>query len=282
MSSGPTLAPPSGGARSEEGDAQRSSGAGSGLDPRLRARRIAVRRDEGRRRLRRLVALGVIAGGVASVVGAVLSPLFDVDQVSVVGAERAGVDEVLVASGVERGAALAFVSSERVAMQVEALPWVDSASVRRRWPGSVVVVVTERTPLVAYADGRGRWALVDGVGRVLERVAEVEPGVPVVGATVVRSDPGDVMGAEAGPVLAVLQALPSRVRARVLTLEERGSDIVAEVRLDGGALAELTFAVLGDVDAVASALTTLLDSVDHGRIGAIDLRVPEAPVLTGP
>ena len=56
------------------------------IDPRLRARRIEVRRVEGRRRLQRLVDMGLLAMVVAAFLGALWTPLLDVDEVRVEGA----------------------------------------------------------------------------------------------------------------------------------------------------------------------------------------------------
>ena len=56
--------------------------------PRFRERRIKVRRDEGRRRLRRLVILALVMAAVLGGLGATRSVLLDVDDVAVAGGAR--------------------------------------------------------------------------------------------------------------------------------------------------------------------------------------------------
>src|SRR5690606_28763699 len=73
------------------------------IDPRLRARRTAVRRDEGRRRLRRLVGLVAVCAILAGGYLITRSPLLDVDQVRVEGAHRTGAEQLLDATGLRTG-----------------------------------------------------------------------------------------------------------------------------------------------------------------------------------
>ena len=58
------------------------------IDPRIQARRIEVQRGVGRRRLQRLVDVGLVLAVAAGFALALRSPLLDVDAVRVAGAER--------------------------------------------------------------------------------------------------------------------------------------------------------------------------------------------------
>src|SRR5690242_1197549 len=115
------------------------SGAGARIDPRIRERRIVVQREAGRRRLR----VPLVLMSVVSVFGlaylAVSSPLFDVDRVEVRGAHHLRVADVRAAAHVGHHRALLFVDVAAVARRVERLPWVEHATVRRAWPGTLRV-----------------------------------------------------------------------------------------------------------------------------------------------
>ncbi len=73
------------------------------MDPRFRRRRVEVRRQEGRRRLR--VVVGVAAVAVTGFGGwaATASPLLDLDRIVVEGAVHTEPAEARFASGLRRG-----------------------------------------------------------------------------------------------------------------------------------------------------------------------------------
>jgi cell division protein FtsQ len=63
--------------------------------------------------------------------------------------------------------------------QVEAIPWVRSASLARAYPHRLAVHVVERVP-VAFANVAGRLKVVDGDGLFLEKPERAEFDFPVV------------------------------------------------------------------------------------------------------
>lgn len=69
------------------------------------------------------------------------------------------------------------VDVEAVRRAVEAEPWVAQAQVRRDWPDSLQVTVTERRPVAVWGDG----ALLDAEGRSFRPAAGPLPeGLPVL------------------------------------------------------------------------------------------------------
>src|SRR5688572_1609136 len=112
------------------------------IDPRIRARRIEVQRDAGRRRLRRLADVGLVLAVAVAFLGALRSPLLDVEAVRVSGADRTGAEAVVTASGIARGDQLADVSLGSAGSQVAALPWVGEVRVHRSLGGTIEIAVT--------------------------------------------------------------------------------------------------------------------------------------------
>ena len=247
------------------------------IDPRIRQRRIAVRRDEGRRRLRVLVI-------AASTVGAVLlgwvvtrSPVLDVDRLRVVGARQATPASVLAALDVGRGDALLDVDEEGAARRVERLPWVDDADVRREWPGTVVVTVTERRPAASVRARGGGWMLVDASGRLLARRPLPQEGLPAIEGGTWADDPGGDLGAPARAALRVANAIPAeRVPAVPVVAVLDGGEL--ELRLAPSGVARLGSA--DQLEAKLLAVFTVLDRVDLRGLERLDVRVPSAPVVT--
>jgi cell division protein FtsQ len=250
--------------------------AAGAIDPRLRARRISVRRDEGRRRLRRLAVLGGALAVLLVGLAAVRSPLLDVDRIEVVGANHTPVDAVRTASGVRRHAAMTDVDLSRARTGVAALPWVRSVGVTRHWPGTVRVTVTERTPVGTIAAAQGGYMLIDGDGRVLEPVAEPPPGLAVLDGVGTAGAPGTTLDASAGDALTVLKALPPSLAAQTAAVVISPSGPTVQLVARG----EIRLGSIDDLGAKLVAAQTVLDQVDLERLCAVDVRVPAAPTLT--
>lgn len=246
------------------------------MDPRIRDRRVAVLRDAGRRRLRLLLlALGVVAV-VAIAFGLTRSPVFDVDEVRVLGATRTAAADIERAGGLAGGPQLADVEPAVVAERLARLPWVQEAKVVRHWPGTVEVTLVERTPLATVPAAAGGWAVVDDTGRVLETTPEPQPGMVQVNAAVAPA-PGEQVSRSTLGALGVLDALPTSLIELVngLTVYEDG---VIDVHARG-----LPIIHFGPPTAVRSklvALTTLVARTNLKGVKSIDVRVPTAPVLT--
>lgn len=254
------------------------------VDPRLRARRREVRRETGRRRLRRVQAgLGTVAVGAAGWCLA-LSPLLDVDRVRVRGAEMSGFDAVEEAAGIDRGEAMLTLKLSRVATAIEALPWVATATVARHWPGEVGVTVAERRPLAMVAGSDGGWVVVDGDGRQLTLADDgAFPDLARIVGLALEPEPGATLGDGAAAALELTRLLPAAlpgVAARVAVTEgglelslpqEAGEETL--VRFGGSSLlADKVEALEALVD--ADVLTTSPSPL------VVDVRVPNAPVLT--
>lgn len=246
------------------------------IDPRIRARRIEVRRGQGRRRLQRLVDLGLLVAVGAGFALALRSPLLDVDRVRVDGAERTDDQQVLAAAGVEAGQQLVDLDLRAVATRVADLPWVAEAEVARGLDGLVTIVVQERVP-VAVVGTAGAAVLVDAGGRALGPVADQPDAasglvlieglsdVPAPGAYLTD---GDDALALATRLAAVAPGLVQR-----LTVGEDLRGVLASG-------IQVRFGEVGQLEAKVRSLDTVLRQVDLTCAAVIDVRVPDSAVLT--
>lgn len=126
------------------------------------------------------------------------------------GAATVPVGDVLAAAAVPPGGPLAAVDAAAIAGRVAQLPAVESARVRRIWPDTVTIDITERLPVAVTSTVEGD-LLVDRSG-VGYRATPV-PGLPRL--TVGSPGPDDPSTRAAVTVLA---ALPERVRSQVQTV----------------------------------------------------------------
>jgi cell division protein FtsQ len=90
-----------------------------------------------------------------------------VDDVMVEGRHETSAQDLLAALGAKRGVPLLALDLAAARQRLEALPWVRSASVERRWPELVFVRIEERSPLALWQSG-GKIKLVDREGKVIE------------------------------------------------------------------------------------------------------------------
>jgi cell division protein FtsQ len=240
------------------------------IDPRIRERRVAVLRVQGRRRLRWLIGLFVV-GVLAAVAWLVThSALLDVERVRVVGTQHATAAEVRRAAGVERGDPLVFLDTGAIEHKVEQVAWVDRASVERSISGELAIHVTERRPGAWARRAPDRVALVDTRGRVLTDAPE--PPAELLEIAGLAAVPA--AGSPLEPAAGVLRKLPPELGLRTARI------VVAEGTV-ALALREGTEVRLGAPDRVAAkarAALAVLGTITGAPPAYVDVRVPNAPV----
>ena len=215
------------------------------IDPRFARRWIDARREEGRRRLRLLVAAGATVAAAGLATGSLFTPLFEVRHV------RIAVDGPLSAAavgrlaGVRTGTLTIDVHSGSVAARLDDDPWLGAAQVSRHWPGTVDISVVVRSPLAVVAIPAGTaatgataaavpggpagtggapqgWAEVDSTGRVLTDLPTPPPGLTVLQGVSSVPAPGGWLTGTAGPRVPP-GAAPSRLVD--MTAASDGSDL---------------------------------------------------------
>lgn len=258
------------------------------IDPRIRERRVAVAREQGRLRLHRLLVGLAVASGLGVLAGAVYSPVLGLRHLRVVGAQRTPEHVVASASGLHRGEPLASVRAAAVAARIRALPWVAGVTVHVSWPGTVSIRIHERTPVATVPTDQACGssacrAVVDAGGRV---TAVVDVGNPLVGQTVAV----DGVPAAGGPAttvpdagrtaIGVAVALPPSLRPQVSAVVAGAGGLALRLRSVG---ANPPVVLLGSADRLTDELTsaaTVVAQVRPDGLSTIDVRVPEAPTVT--
>jgi cell division protein FtsQ len=259
--------------RLEPGDRVQPDDRGSAaeLDPRFEARLIALERERQRRRTVLLfTALGIVAL-VALVSVVARAAIFDVDRVLVRGTNHETDDAVLAAARIRPGTAIWSVDIGAVERRVERLPWVQDASVRRRWPDGIVITISEYAA-TAYVRRDGETvALLGADGRVLADDGTAPPGlIEVVGVRKVP-DPGDVLFPPGVGALTV--EIPPGLAARVTAIDV--SDGVDLVLATGG---RVRLCQASDLAAKGTVALALIEQ-HGGAFEYIDVCVPDAPTM---
>lgn len=93
---------------------------------------------------------------------------FTVEDVLVVGRSQTTRQELLNAVRLARGAPILAYDLEKARQRVEILPWIDSVSVERMLPDTILLSVVERQPLALW-QSKGRFELIDQKGKVISK-----------------------------------------------------------------------------------------------------------------
>ena len=241
-----------------------------GIDPRLRARRVAVRRSEARRRLHRLLLAVSVVTALTVAAAVAWSPLLAVHTVVVRGAgtDRAA---VLAAAEVSPGDPMVLVNAGGVAAAVGRLPTVASAHVERDFPNTVTITVSLRVPVAWAPGGPGRFAVVDAHGDVMAVSPRVPAGLPELAG--LGRVPG-LGGHLAGPAAAAAAVLGPTLRGRVTTLVVLPATGLVALMAGGP---QVRFGDATQLAAKAQAAAAVLSAlVTPARY--VDVSVPSAPV----
>ena len=185
---------------------------------RFRLRRIAVRREEGRRRLRWFTVLGLAVASVIIVLLLLTSPLLSVRKVDVEGVVYANPELVAsIVDGID-GEPILTVDLDAAENKLLMIPWVRQARVSMHLPSRVTIEVVERSPIAFFRS-------VDGFNRVIDRdgrVLDVIEGDPVDFTPIIGTGPNLSAGQNTEqPFLGaaeLINALPSELRDRLLTV----------------------------------------------------------------
>jgi cell division protein FtsQ len=215
----------------------------------------------------RILAAVLAAAAVAVAVWVVwFSSWLTAQEVRVLGAVDVSADAVRQAADVSLGTPLARVDVDGITERVGAIPEVGAVEVRRGWPDVLVVVVTERTPLVvAKASDAPGYVYVDESGARFGAVGVRPRDLPLLRA----------YGAEARTAaLAVVASLPADLERRVTGVVARTRDDVVLTLRTG---AQVRWGSAERAERKAEVLRALLPV----RAEVYDVSAPDLPTTTG-
>jgi len=257
-----------------------------GIEPRLRQRRIGVRRAESRRRLRWVMVAGVVLVVVVAALAVLGSSLFAVDQVEVTGNVYTDAAELQAVVDDLTGTPVLRVDTLAAEEQLESIPWVEDARVTTSFPNSATIEIRERTPLVAMPGADGQTRVLDREGRVLAMV----DGQPVAlvwisGPGTLDTPLGDTASIGYSSAASLVTKLTPTIRSRVdsMMVTPDGADlrlILTGVEPNGPI--EVRFgSAIGDSDQIAKLvrLERKLEDIGTDPVSVIDVSTSEVTVL---
>lgn len=247
-----------------------------GVEPRMRERRDAVRRE----RLRKRLVWGGVAVTAVLVVVAVLavlgSSLFAVkaDQVTVTGNVYTDPDRLQAIIDDLVGTPTLLADSQDVERELEQIPWVDDAKVTVRFPHSASIEIRERRAVTTYQGNDGRFRVLDREGRVLD----VLDAYPIAYVLITGPDPVDLPAGQFAPfgyaaASELALSLTPSVRGRVARIDVTADGAALSLFLDNGT--EVRFGEARNLLDKLVRLETLLVGFERERADAVAAGLPE-------
>ena len=237
-------------------------------DRRFRLRRIAVKREEGRQRLRLLAYVAIPLFSIALVLGVLASPLFGIRNITVDGTQYSSQEILDKAKEIVAGKSIFSVDLHAAEELLRTDPWIRDARASRHFPSTVSFEIDERTPVAWFVGGDNQSRVVDVDGRVIS----VQVGQPT--AYLQITGVGDIVDAggqanEAYTAAAqVAASIPAEIRGKVLNLGVvNGTDLLMTLRSG-------TTVVFGrpvDLRAKLVSLVLVLRRQDPKNLRSIDL-----------
>jgi cell division protein FtsQ len=254
-----------------------------GIEPRLRQRRIGVRRAASRKRLWWVGGIAAVLAVVIAVLAVLGSSLFAVDDVTVRGnvyTDPAQLQEIV--DDLE-GSPTLTVDTREFEERLESIPWVEDARVRTDFPRAASIEIRERTPVAAVPGTDGRVRVLDAEGRILA----VIDGQPVALAWI--SGPGalDAPAGEFAPIgyqaaAALVTKLTPTIRGQLdsLMVTADGADLVLLLNRPAGPLEVRFGSAIGDNAQIEKLvrLERALEDVADRPATVIDVATPEVTV----
>jgi cell division protein FtsQ len=213
-----------------------------------------------------------IGGALVVLAGLVVWLFYYSSAFAVAGVRVSGADTVPVAT-IEQtaeapvGTALAKVDLRAIADRVRTIPAVEDAQVTRAWPNKIVIVVTERVPVVVVTDG-SRFELVDATGTAFKTLPDRPAGLPEAKVTGTRRD------VTVRSVVTVSAALPDTLRAQVGTISAASPDSIT-LNLSSGV--KVVWGSSDDSARKAEVLSVLMKR----EASVYDVSAPDLPVTKG-
>jgi len=244
------------------------------IEPRLRERRVAVKRAATRKRLKWvLIVVGVIAIVVATL--AVLgSGLFAIDDVQVEGAVYT--DPAALEAVVEdlQGTPVLRADTAEAERTLEQIPWVENARVTTYFPDRARIEIRERRAVASYQAEDGSFRVIDPDGRVLDVLpAQPVEYLPITSSELPAMDPGEFAPAGFRAAASLVDALTPGMRAIAasVTVAPDASDL--RLFLTDGV--EVRFGAGTDLVAKLVRLQTWLDIGRDGAVTSVDVSTDE-------
>jgi cell division protein FtsQ len=225
-------------------------------------------------RRRRAILLSVISSFTALVLlmlASMYTPMLAVETIRITGTDRLKVAELQAALKSQLGTPLPMVSSDKIAEELKPFALIESYSITSRPPHSLVIRITERSPIAIVSVG-GTEYLYDPAGVKIGKASSSDE-YPTIN---INGDPAS--SAEYALAIDVLLALPASLLPRVYSIDAKTKDNVT-MELRGNAGQRIVWGDSSRSALKSKVLAALIRNYKKSDRVTFDVSSPTAPVV---
>lgn len=206
------------------------------------------------------------------------SDLFHVNNVQVNGSLHLTSQEIASIAAVSDDSTLLRLDSKGIEERLEDNAWVQSASIHRVFPDTIVIDIVEREPgAVAKINDKSNWVIsTDGTWLSAATTDDWENAMKIIDVSPSMSAPISGSDCTDGGILNALEILNSisdDLKSRIVSISAESS-IKTSLNLEDGVT--VAFGDSSDIDVKEAVINSLLDEY-AGKISYINVRVPTRP-----
>lgn len=221
-----------------------------------------------------VLVLGLIFGAIF----VYRSNLFAIQNVQVEGVSHLTSQEITQLAAVSDGSTLLRCDTNGIISRLKEHAWIQDASVKRKFPHTLELVITERQPAaVVKLNSKSIWVVSsDGTWLSAATSNDWDTNRKIIDVNTAISSPSSGVNCNDDGIknaIAIYEALPEEFAAQVKTISAE-SAIKAQLNLKNGVV--VAFGEANDIDLKVSAIQSLLNDY-KGKIAYINVRVPSRP-----
>ena len=229
--------------------------------------------------------LAVIAMLAAVVMGATV--FFRVEEMVVTGNQRYTAAQIINATGIAQGDNLFGMNKFETARQIRRqLPYIEGVNIRRGWPDTLIITVTECEAAARVTGEKGQW-LISRSGKVLELTRGTGQSViDVEGLNAVQPEAGlplvvrEEQQIRGDALLSLLSALEQYSMLKKVTYIDMTSP--SRILMDFDVRFTVKLPVNGDFSYLLGAMGQAVDTLEDYETGTLDLTVKDYTVVFSP
>ncbi|MBQ6999360.1 MAG: FtsQ-type POTRA domain-containing protein [Clostridia bacterium] len=221
---------------------------------------------------------------VAVFVLLLLSPIFNISEITVVGNDRLDAEAVIKASGITVGTNVFKVNTAKSEKQLSTMAFVDKVNVMRKFPAKIEIHVTESKE-IAYIFFIGNYVGIDETGKILEiKPKDAQLELPIIlGTNVTEFGMGNQIKIDDSAKQEAIFQILKQININEMQALIKNIDVadLEDIKFFTAAESTVNIGTMDDIIYKISFLKKILEEPGDKRGAVIDMTNPEKVTYRG-